>query len=52
MTILVSCVLSMIISIIVSVSICYVAMIIHFKNIEKALDDTLNLTHYKKKYNK
>ena len=49
MTILISCVLSMIISIVVSVAICYVAMIIHFKNIEKALDDTLNLTHYKKK---
>lgn len=49
MTILVSCILSAVISIVVSVAICYVAMMIHFKNIEKALDDTLNLTHYKKK---
>lgn len=48
MTILASCVLSMIISIIVSVSICYVAMIIHFKNIEKALEDMLSLTDRKK----
>lgn len=43
MTILVSCVLSMIISTVVSVAICYVAMMIHFKNIEKALEDVLGL---------
>ena len=48
MTILVSCILSTVISIVVSVTICYIAMIIHFKNIEKALEDVLSLTDRKK----
>lgn len=48
MTILVSCILSAVISIVVSVAICYVAMMIHFKNIEKALEDVLSSIDRKK----
>lgn len=43
MEVIISCVLSAVISIVVSVAICYVATIIHFKNIEKALEDVLGL---------
>ncbi len=43
MEVIISCVLSAVISIVVSVAICYVAMIIHFKNIEKDLEDVLGL---------
>ena len=48
MTILVSCILSMIISIVVSVAICYVAMMIHFKNIDNTLEDVLSSIDRKK----
>ena len=48
MEVIISCVLSAVISIVVSVAICYVAMIIHFKNIEKALEDVLSSIDRKK----
>ncbi len=48
MEIIISCILSAVISIVVSVAICYVAMMIHFKNIDNALEDVLGLIDRKK----
>lgn len=39
MEIIISCILSMVISIVVSISLNYVSNILHFKRVEKILDD-------------